>query len=90
MENSSMNPHKTQEPNPEQLLKLIEMQVASARERRLAREAGRGKAGPIGVVIILAGAAFALWILMMMLDQMRPQQGVGMENPDAPRNEAAR
>jgi len=75
-----MIPNETQETNPEQLLKLLEMQVAAARERRSAREAGRSHAGTVGLFIIVAGAAFALWMLTVLLDQMRPQHAERKEN----------
>ena len=85
-----MNPHQTQEPNPEQLLKLLEAQVADARNRRTARETSRGKAGTIGLFIIVGGAAIALWVLMMLLDQMRPQRGGRNESASAQPAEGAR
>ena len=85
-----MNPDKTQEANPEQLLKLLEMQVADARNRRAARETSRGKAGTIGLFIIVGGAAIALWVLMMLLDQMRPQRGERKESASAQPAEPAR
>lgn len=75
MGKTSMNSDNTQEPNPEQLLKLIEAQVAAARERRVAREASQSKAGVVGLFIIVGGAAIALWMLMVLLEQMRPQRG---------------
>ena len=68
-----MNPDNTREANPEQLLKLLEMQVAEARARRSARETSRGKAGTVGIFVIVGGAALALWMLMLLLEQMRPQ-----------------
>ena len=83
MEKASMNSDKTQEPNPEQLLKLLEMQVAAARERRLARETNRSKAGLITLSIIVGGAAIALWLLLLMLEQMHPQRGERMESASA-------
>ncbi len=73
MEKTSISSEKTQEPNPEQLLKLLETQVTAARARRMAGERDRGKAGTIGLFIIIAGAAFALWMLTLLLDNMRPQ-----------------
>ena len=79
-----MTQDKTQEANPEQLLKLIEVQVAAARERRAARETGRSKAGTIGLFIIIGGAALALWILSLLLEQMRPQHGERKENAVLP------
>ena len=81
---------KTQEPNSEQLLKLLEMQVASARERRAAREASRSKAGVVGLFIIMGGAAIALWVLLLVLDQMRPQRGERRESASVDTKERAR
>lgn len=83
MGNTSMNPDKTQEANPEQLLKLLEQQVADARDRRTARETSRSKGGTIGLFIIVGGAAIALWMLMLLLDQMRPQRGERRESASA-------
>lgn len=78
METVAMNkPEKTQEPQPEQLLKQLEAQMFASRQRRAAQESGRSKKGIIGIVIILVGAALALGILMMMLEQMRPQAAEG-------------
>ena len=85
-----MNSDHTQEANPEQLLKLIETQVAAARSRRTARETSRGKAGTIGLFIIVGGAAIALWILMLLLDQMRPQHAEHRGNASAASVEIAR
>jgi len=85
-----MNHDKTQEPNSEQLLKLLEMQLAEARNRRTARETGRGKAGTIGLVVIVGGAALALWVLLQVLEQMRPQHGARRESAAAETKEAAR
>ena len=78
-----MNPEKTQEAQPEQLLKLLESQVAEARARRSERETSRGKAGMIGLFLIVGGAALALWVLMMLLEQMRPERGARRENASA-------
>ena len=75
--------NETRESNPEQLLKLLEMQVAAARERRAARETGRSHAGTVGLFVIVAGAAFALWMLTVLLDQMRPQRAERKENASA-------
>jgi hypothetical protein len=90
METKTMNPDKTQEPNHEQLLKLLEMQVAAARERRAARETKRGNAGLIGLSIIVAGAAIALWMLTVLLEQMRPQRADRRESASAGAIEHAR
>jgi hypothetical protein len=90
MENESMISDKTQEPNPEQLLKLLESQVAAARARRAAREASRGKAGAIGLFLIIGGAMVALWMLMMLLEQMRPERAGRGESASAQPAERAR
>lgn len=82
--------NQTQETNPEQLLKLLEAQVAASRERRVARESGRGYAGSVGIFIIVAGAAFALWMLTVLLDQMRSQRGERNENAGSQAVERAR
>ena len=85
-----MNSDQTQEANPEQLLKLLEQQVADARDRRTARETSRGKAGTIGLFIIVGGAAIALWVLLLLLEQMRPQRGERRETTSAQAGELAR
>lgn len=85
-----MNTDHTQEANPEQLLKLLEFQVAAARERRAARDTSRSKAGTIGLFIIVGGAAVALWMLMMLLEQMRPQRAERMESASVAPAESAR
>ena len=70
-----MNNDKNAQPQAEQLLKLLEGQIAASRARRAAPDSSRSKAGLIGVILIVGGAAFALWMLMAMLEQMRPQHG---------------
>jgi len=81
---------KTQEPNPEQLLKLLESQVAAARARRAARETSRSRAGAIGLFLIIGGAVIALWMLMVLLEQMRPGRGERMNSASAQPVERAR
>ena len=78
-----MNADNTQEANPEQLLKLLETQVSAARDRRAARETSRSKAGMIGLFIIVGGAAIALWMLMLLLEQMRPEHAEHRESASA-------
>jgi hypothetical protein len=81
-----MNSDNTQEPNSEQLLKLLETQVAAARASRLVRENRQSKAGMVGLFIIVGGAAIALWVLLLLLEQMRPQSG---ERGESAKNETA-
>jgi hypothetical protein len=66
------------------------MRLAESRNRRTARETGRGKAGTIGLVVIVGGAAIALWVLLLVLEQMRPQHGTGRESAGADTKEVAR
>ena len=53
---------------------MLDLQLAAARERRSARGGERSHAGLIGLVVIMAGAAVALWLLMTMLEEMRPSR----------------
>ena len=78
-----MNEEKSPQPQTEQLLKMIEMQIAASRERRAVKESGRSKAGLIGLVVIMIGAAVALWMLMEMIEQMRQQRLGQPEQPAA-------
>jgi hypothetical protein len=68
-----MNEEKTPQPEADQLLKVIEMQMAASRARRITRESSRSRTGVIGIVVIVVGAAVALWMLLIMLEQMRPE-----------------
>jgi hypothetical protein len=72
-----MNPEQNVKPEAEQLLKLLDMQLAAARERRNAKGNSRSHAGIIGLAVILGGAALALWMLMFMLEEMRPEKPAG-------------
>ena len=47
-----MNDQPTQQPDPEQLLKVLEMQMAASRERRLARESSTNRTGIVGIVVV--------------------------------------
>jgi hypothetical protein len=68
-----MNHEMNQQPQAEQLLKMLELQMAASRERRGATKSKRSNVGVIGLAIIVIGAGIALWMLMTMLEQMRPQ-----------------
>lgn len=68
-----MNHEKNPQPQAEQLLKMLELQMAASRKRRGATESKRSNVGVIGLAIIVIGAGFALWMLMAMLEQMRPK-----------------
>jgi len=78
-----INPDKTQQPQTEQLLKLIDSQLAAARGRRMAREGNRTKTGVIGIVVIVVAATVALGLLTVVLEQMRPQSRESAEGVNA-------
>ncbi len=82
-ESKAMKDPQTPQPDPEQLLKVLDMQMAASRERRLARESSRSRTGLIGIVVILVGAAVALGMLMMLLEQMRPERREAAGSPGA-------
>ena len=69
-----MNEKQMPQPEAEQLLKLLDMQLAAARERRLARESSKSKTGVVGIAVVVMGAVVALGILLMMLEQMRAER----------------
>src|SRR5258708_37216174 len=65
----AMNEKQTPQPEAEQLLRLLDMQLAAARERRPARESSRSKTGVTGLVVGVMGAVIAQVMLMMLLVQ---------------------
>ena len=69
-----MNQDNNPQPQPEQLLKMLETQIAASRARRTVQESSRRNLGMLGLVAIVIGAAVALGMLMYMLEQMRPQR----------------
>ena len=73
-----MNQDNSPQPQTEQLLNMLEAQIAASRAQRTSQNSSRSKTGLIGVIVI--GAAVALWMLMVMLEQMRPQHN---ESPAA-------
>lgn len=76
-----MNDKQTPQADPEQLLKLLDVQMAASRQRRQAQESARSRAGMIGIAVIVIGAAVALGMLMMMLQEMRPEHRDGAAIP---------
>ena len=75
-----MNQDNSPQPQTEQLLNMLEAQIAASRSQRTSQNSSRSKTGLIGVIVIVIGAAVALWMLMVMLEQMRPQHN---ESPAA-------
>jgi hypothetical protein len=60
------------QPTPEQLLKLLDSQMEASRRARETRK-DSGKSLPLLSIGIIVGiACVALWVLMMVLEEMRP------------------
>ncbi|MEK0449348.1 MAG: hypothetical protein RL088_1616 [Verrucomicrobiota bacterium] len=69
--------NKTSEPTPEQLLKMLDLQMESMRSKR-AHSTNRNTIRAASILIVLLVAGGALAALMMMLDSLRdarPQAG---------------
>ena len=74
------------EVDPEQLLKLLELQSRAVRTEKVARDS-RTAFRVWSIVIIVAAAAIALWVLEFLLGQMAPpkDQAVKPAAIEAPR-----
>ena len=66
-------------PSPEQLLKMLDLQMQSSRQLRANRGKGRSGMRVLSIAIILGVMTLALWVLMTVLEEMRPQKGGGRE-----------
>jgi len=60
------------QPTPEQLLKLLDLQMETSRRARDTRKDSRASMRILSIAIIIVVAFVALWLLMMMLEEMRP------------------
>ena len=63
------------QPSPEQLLKMLELQMENSRKSREQTSGNRSTMRIVSIAIILFVMAAALWILMTMLEEMRPVKG---------------
>lgn len=63
--------NKSPEPTPEQLLKMLDIQMATLRERRSAQAPSRTAMRVFSLSFILIGVALALWVLMHLLEEMQ-------------------
>ncbi len=64
------NETKTSEPTPEQLLKMLDLQMDAMRSKR-SHSTGRAGIRIASVVLVLAVSAGALFFLMTLLDNYR-------------------
>ncbi|MEQ1860123.1 MAG: hypothetical protein ABMA13_09320 [Chthoniobacteraceae bacterium] len=65
-----INPTKSTEPTPEQLLKLLEMQIATKRARRRTTPRHRAAVVATALLLIVLGAVAALLILQQTVAEM--------------------
>jgi|GEM_PF-5495469 len=65
---------KPQEATPEQLLKMLDLQLAQMRQKRAVEPGNKNAIRVFSLCVIVFGAALALWVLMYMLDEMKPQK----------------
>lgn len=78
-------PSKTAEPTPEQLLKLLDVQIAMSRSRRKDTRRNRTAIAVGAILLIVVGALVAFLILQQMVSEM-PHSGRKPEVPVETRN----
>lgn len=75
----SANETKTSEPTPEQLLKILDLQMSKMRNKRANTES-KMTIRVASVLLVLTVAAGALFFLMTMLEDLRSQRASGVQN----------
>jgi hypothetical protein len=60
------------QPTPEQLLKLLDAQMEVSRKSREGHKDSRTSMRILSIGIIVVVAFVALWLLMVMLEEMKP------------------
>ena len=71
----SMN--EKEQPSPEQLLKMLDLQMQTSRQARAGKGENRSSARMLTVCILLVVLMAALWVAMMVLEEMRPEKPAG-------------
>ena len=74
-----MDDNKPAEPSAEQLLKMLDLQLAASRERRAGRGGGSSRTTfRVGALVLVLAVLFAaLWALSFLIEEMRPAQREG-------------
>ena len=75
----SANETKTSEPTPEQLLKILDLQMSKMRSKRANAES-KMTIRVASILLVLTVAAGALFFLMTMLEDLRSQRASGVRN----------
>ena len=73
------NETKTSEPTPEQLLKMLDLQMSKMRSKRANTES-KTTIRVASILLVLTVAAGALFFLMTMLEDLRSQRASGVQN----------
>ncbi len=81
--NSTIETQPVQQ-TPEQLARLLEIQLTAHRQKREKARGSRGLGLAIGVVFIVIAAAAALFILDHMLGELRGSRGADMPPDQQP------
>ena len=66
-----------EQPSPEQLLKMLDLQMQTSRQARAGRSDKRNSTRILTISILLFVMMAALWVLMMILEDMRPEKPDG-------------
>ena len=74
------NENKTSQPTPEQLLKLLDLQMNSMRSKR-SETGSRNAVRAMSILTVLIVTAAALFYLMTMLDDARMERGGNAAKP---------
>jgi hypothetical protein len=72
------------QPTPEQLLKMLDLQLEASRQARTNRKGSGNGMRVLSIAIILIATMAALWVLMTMLEEMRlerPPREVPAQTP---------
>ena len=75
----SANETKTSEPTPEQLLKMLDLQMSKMKSKRANTES-KVTIRVASILLVLTVAAGALFFLMTMLEDLRSQRASGVRN----------
>jgi hypothetical protein len=65
-------PNKSAQPTPEQLMKLLDLQIAASRAKRKESPKRRSNVAVIGILIIILGIGVALLFLQQMVADLPP------------------
>jgi hypothetical protein len=70
-----MDENKPPQPTPEQLLQMLDLQIQSARSQRAPKVAEKNHTISFVVIgVIVVAGMIALWVMMSVLESMRPSR----------------